>query len=53
MKIVMSDIVRADDVRSFNAPAHPDLIRSYPFDAELPNVVIPPHSVIRFVLEKK
>ena len=53
MKITMSDIVRADDVRSFNAPAHPDLIHSYPFDASLPDVIIPPHSVIRLVFEKK
>jgi alpha-L-arabinofuranosidase len=53
MKIAMSDIVCADDVRSFNAPAHPYLIRSYPFDTVLPEIVIPPHSVVRIVLEKK
>ena len=52
MKITMSDIVCADDVRSFNAPDHPDLIRAYPFDTALPEVVIPPHSVVRIVLEK-
>jgi alpha-L-arabinofuranosidase len=52
MTVLMSDIVCADDVRSFNAPAHPDLIRAYPFDTALPEVVIPPHSVIRIVLEK-
>ena len=53
MKIVVADIVRADDVRSFNAPAHPDLIRSYSFETKLPEITIPPHSVIRLVLTKK
>ena len=53
MDITMADIVRADDVRSFNAPAHPDLIRSYPFETKLPEITIPPHSVIRLVLTKK
>ena len=51
LKVVMSDIVKADDVRHFNSPEHPDLIRSYPFDASLPTVTIPPHSVIRIVFE--
>ena len=53
MRIVMSDIVKAEDVRSYNSPDHPDLIRAYPFETELSDVVIPPHSVIRLVLEKK
>ena len=53
MDVLMSDIVRADDVRAVNTPEHPELVRSYPFDAELPEIVIPPHSVIRVVLSKK
>ena len=53
MKITMADIVRANDVRSVNTPEHPELIKDYPFSATLPEIVIPPHSVIRVVLEKK
>lgn len=52
MKITMADIVRADDVRSVNTPEHPELITDYPLSASLPEIVIPPHSVIRLVLEK-
>ena len=53
MKITMSDTVCADDVRSVNTPENPELIKDYPFSASLPEIVIPPHSVIRVVLEKK
>lgn len=53
MNIAMSDIVSAEDVRSFNSFEHPDLIRSYPFKADIPTIVVPPHSVIRLVFTRE
>ena len=53
MKIAMADIVCTDNVRSVNTPENPDMIKDYPFSASLPEIVIPPHSVIRLVLEKE
>ena len=51
MNITASDIVLADDVRSWNSFDDPNLIREEHFDTSLPNIVIPPHSVIRIVFE--
>ncbi|MBR2432337.1 MAG: hypothetical protein IKB23_05405 [Clostridia bacterium] len=52
MSVSTSSIVCSDDVRNYNSFDHPDLIREEVFDAELPTIVIPPHSVIRIVFEK-
>lgn len=53
MTVLMSDIVCAEDVRSYNSNENPELIRAYPFEAACPLVTIPPHSVIRLVFSKK
>ncbi|MBE6635505.1 MAG: hypothetical protein E7617_04825 [Ruminococcaceae bacterium] len=53
MKIVRADIVTADDVRAVNTYAEPELVRDLPFEATLPKVTLPPHSVVRIVLEKQ
>ena len=53
MEIVMSDIVCADDVRAVNSFDDPELIKSYPFEAALPEITIPAHSVVRLVLKKE
>ncbi|MBR2459731.1 MAG: hypothetical protein IKB34_00660, partial [Clostridia bacterium] len=49
MRITMSDIVTAEDVRSFNSFDHPDLIHSESFETGLPSITLPPHSVVRLV----
>ncbi|MBQ9117371.1 MAG: hypothetical protein IJY04_10135 [Clostridia bacterium] len=49
MNITASDIVYSDNVRSYNTFDNPELIRAVEFKAELPEIKIPPHSVIRIV----
>jgi len=51
MRIVMSDIIYSDDVRAVNTFENPDLIHAERFDTSLPDITIPPHSVIRIVFE--
>ncbi|MBE6609877.1 MAG: hypothetical protein E7634_04345 [Ruminococcaceae bacterium] len=51
MRIAMSDIIFSDDVRACNTFDQPDLIRAEHFDSSLPEITLPPHSVIRLVLE--
>jgi len=51
MTVTMSDMVFSEDVRNYNSFESPDLIREVEFSADLPRIVIPPHSVIRIVFE--
>ncbi len=53
MRIVCSDIVTASNVRACNTYAEPELVRDAHFDTSLPSITVPPHSVIRLVLEKR
>ena len=46
---MMSDIVYSDDVRNYNTFDNPELVRAVEFKTELPEINIPPHSVIRIV----
>lgn len=53
MKLTMSDIVTADDVRAYNTYEHPDRIRAEKFDvSDVGNIKLPPYSVVRFVFER-
>ena len=51
MRVDIADIVNSDDVRAVNTFENPDLIHAESFDAFLPEIKLPPHSVIRLVLK--
>ena len=52
MKLVMSDIINAEDVRAYNTYDDPYVITDKPFDAlDLSSITLPAHSVVRLVLE--
>ena len=52
MKISASDIIFNPDPRAYNTYDDPTATVAKPFDTTLENIVLPPHSVIRLVLEK-
>jgi alpha-L-arabinofuranosidase len=51
MRVDIADIVNSDDVRAVNTFENPDLIHAESFEASLPEIKLPPHSVIRLVLK--
>ena len=52
-RLVRSDIVTCDDVRAVNSFDAPECIRDRPFAAaDIRELVIPPHSVVRLCLER-
>ena len=51
MRVTMSDIICSEDVRACNTFYQPDLIHAEHFETSLPSITLPPHSVIRLVLE--
>jgi alpha-N-arabinofuranosidase len=52
MRIAAADVIYSEDVRAYNTYEDPDRITAKPFDAALPAILLPPHSVIRIVFEK-
>ncbi len=51
MKIVASDIIFHEDPRVYNTYENPDNIRAKPFETSADRIILPPHSVVRVVLE--
>ena len=51
MSITASDIIYNPDVRAYNTYESPDVIRATRFEASSPKIILPPHSVIRIILE--
>ena len=52
MRITASDIIYNDDPRAYNTYEDPNVTVAKPFETDLKNIVLPPHSVVRIVLEK-
>jgi len=52
MRVVMADIITADNVRALNTYAEPNTVCAHPMEITLPSFTVPKHSVVRVVLEK-